>query len=143
MNTITKYQAYDGTEFREPDACLAYETNCRAADDIVSRLPERPEDLDFSNGGGYIQHDPAVWHSVRRDLLIQANKECPLAWFTQSLENTDADPGGAARGIDECCTKRLRDAWHRIWCTDKTYREWGQPYYALNPGKGTQKRLNP
>lgn len=32
--------------------------------------------------------------------------------------------------------------WNRVMATDDAFREWGQPYFALNPGKGKNKQLN-
>lgn len=143
METITKFRAYNGAEFNAEEKCRIYESNCRKADAIVSKLPERPDDLDFSNGHGFIQHDPEIFKKVRRKLLEQANDECEHKWFTQSIEDESCHPSWAHRIISEACTKNLNDAWYRILCTDFEFREWGQPYYAANPNQAHEhKKLN-
>ncbi len=145
MKTITKYQAYDGSEFTNPIACTTYEQHSRAADAIIAQLPPTPEDdgCEFANGGGYIQHDTALVLKVRRELLTQAAKETDHPHIKQSLESTSVHPSWAHRVIDECCTNRLAFAWLRIACIDKDSREWGQCYYAWNPGTGKDIRINP
>jgi hypothetical protein len=145
MKTITKFQAYNGTEFIDQTACLVYEVNCRRADDIISILPPKPNlpGCGFENGDGYLQHDREVFLKVRRLLLEQALVEFPDdKHLEQSLAEDDVHPSWAARIIGECCTKQLDRAWYRIYCTDKEFREWGQPYYALNPTEGKQVCLN-
>ena len=145
MKTITKFKAYDGSEFDDEQKCSEYETNCRHADDIISQLYPRPDDSDFSNGNlGYIQHDPVMFLKVRQELLEQANIESPHKWIDQSIEDTTVHPSWAFRWISECCTGRLNRAWNRIYCTDDKFREWGQPYFRDNHDKARcQKRINP
>lgn len=143
MKQITKYQSYTGREFDQPEACEKYEANCRIADRIIAQLPPQQENdgCNFDNGGGYIQHHLELFQKVRRELLQQANSEFTHIWFTQSMAG-DKHPSWAARLIDESCTEQLRKAWYRIYCTDTNLREWGQPYYAANPGSGKDRRLN-
>jgi len=141
MKTITKYIAYDKSEFTDEAACLEYERKCRIADDIISGLRTRPEGCDFSNGTGYIQHDPETFKTVRRELVEQANTEYPHKWLQAELDGQEVHPSWAARIIGECCTDRLYKAWYRILCTDSKFREWGQPYYAEHPEEAKQIAL--
>ena len=144
METITKYKAYNGLEFTDKSECLEYEAKCRIADEIISKLAAKPKDDggNFSNGGGFLQHQKEVVDEVKKLLLIQANKESPHKWLEQTLHDSTVHPSWAGRMIDECCTRQLDIAWIRLSCIDADYREWGQPYYANHPKKGKQICLN-
>lgn len=143
METITKYIAYDGREFTSECLCMDYESKCRVADTIVSELGERPDDCDYQNGQGCLQHERDTFLRVRRKLLEQAQIEHPHKWFTQSIENESVHPSWAYRIIDEACTGRLSKAWFRIVCTDGKFREWGQPYLRDHPEEASlMERIN-
>ena len=45
------------------------------------------------------------------------------------------------RYLDDAGTNAVYSAWYRFMSMDDLYREWGQPYYALNPGTGKQNQL--
>jgi hypothetical protein len=144
MKIITKYQAYNGTEFTDQAECEAYEARSRRADDIIALLPPKPElpGCEFENGGGFLQHDRVTFLNVRRQLLELGKEEFQHSWFDQSLADESVHPSYVARLLGDGSNKQLERAWHRISCTDKQYREWGQPYYANNPDEGKQVCLN-
>ena len=142
MKEITKYQAYNGREFSDPDKCAVYENNCRCADFIISQLHPNPDGSDFFNGGGYLQHDPAKVAMVRSELLALAAKETDHKWITKSINDSTVDPSWAGGIISECCTENLYRAWIRISCIDAASREWGQPYYRQHPEEAQQVCLN-
>ncbi len=145
MKQITKFVAYNGTEFTDSDACLDYEARCQRADAVIARLSPKPkiDGCSFENGGGYIQHDPKVWHEVRIALLKLAQKECDHRWISESIDNPSVHPSWAGRILGEGCNKQLQDAWFRITCTDSKCREWGQPYYATHPEDAKQIAITP
>lgn len=55
--------------------------------------------------------------------------------------NPPASFGWIGRYFDDGGHNCLYEAWSRLRCIDEKGREWGQPYYALNPEKGEQKSL--
>ena len=143
MEAITKYRADDGSEFRTQAECLAHEALCAEIAAVVATLPPLPSDdgCRFSNGHGFIQHDPANFYAARTSLLKIAQRVCPHKWIDQSLADSTVDSGWAGRIIGESSAP-LNRAWYRVSCVDKNLREWGQPYYATHPDQGEQIRLN-
>ena len=142
MKAVTRYQANDGAVFVEKADCKAHESLTEDVAKIMSRLFPLPDDkgCKFANGGGYIQHDAETFKSVREGLLRLAQRECPHKWIDQSLADDTIDPSWAGRIIGDSSVP-LDRAWRRIVCTDKQFREWGQPFFALNPDKGAQEEF--
>lgn len=143
MQTITKYVADDGSEHTTADDAIKRDALCVQVDAIMSTLPARPNDTgcNFSNGHGYFQHDADRAATVRYALLTLAKKHIAHRWIDESIANPDVDSSWAGRIISEGPTP-IYQAWVRIQCMDKQWREWGQPYYAMHSEKGEQVCLN-
>ncbi len=130
MKAITKYEAKDGKVFNTEKECLEYEAIIEKVDAIMKPFGKRPDDINFSNGGGYLQHDIFDVSRAKKEITDFGNK----------LLKTNSDfyfIGRYFEGYD--C---LYDAWGRLSAIDGKQREWGQTYYALNPNKGKQIKLN-
>lgn len=143
MKTVNRYIADDGSEFTTEGACRKYEGLCGEVNAVMARLPVRPSEVDYQNGGGYLQHDPETWQAVKLDLLHIIKRVMPHEWVDHAIAKATTHPSWVGRLIDDGGEKVLRQAWFRIYCTDSEFREWGQPYYAANPGEGKQVVLNP
>jgi hypothetical protein len=145
MQTIIKYKANTGEEFSDQASCERHEALCAEIDALVSRLPpkQKGNGCDFENGSGYIQHEKAVFQEVRTGLLRIGKRLHPHKWIDQALADTTEDihPSWVGRLFDDASSP-LSSAWHRFLCTDKQLREWGQPFYANNPDKAKQVKLN-
>ncbi len=139
MKSIIKYVADDGAEFTTETKCAEYEALCAEIAAVVGKLKPIPKDdgCRFANGGGFIQQDEATFREVRRGLLLIAQRVCPMKWIDESLADETVHASWAGRIIGES-SRPLSSAWNRIHCTDGTFREWGQPYYAMHPDQGTQ-----
>lgn len=135
MKTITKYEANDGTQFTAADKCLIYEIHCRLADEAVAVLHPRPKDMGFANGEGYIQHD-------LRNVALATSELKSLATGITGIDCNNRHFSHAARFVEEGAGKHLAEVYYRMMCIDEHGRECGQPYYALNPGEGVNKKLN-
>lgn len=145
MKVIGKYIAEDNTEFRDKQACLTYERQCLQIKDALLPLGELPEGTDFTNGGGYIQHDLKDVVGAKRRLLLIAQEICPFRWIDESLakiETNEIHPSWAGRIISDSGHSALNRAWHRILCIDSSAREWGQPYYVEHPSEAEQICIN-
>lgn len=143
MQTITKYKADDGVEFLNASECELHEANCELAEAIMRTLPKKPDSCDFSNGGGYVQHDAETLLKARNRFLEFVKRYTDHKWIQQSIDGgMDIDCSWAGRIIGECAPSSIYKHWCRFGCVDKSFREWGQPYYALNPEQGKQIRLN-
>lgn len=144
MKKITKYEAVDGTEFDTENECATYEKLMEKVNSIMAELPNKPNDdgCHFSNGGGYIQHDKTVLQNVKTKLLIEIKKHIDHKWVDETMKDETVHPSYVDRLLDDYHIQPLRNAWGRILCIDNKAREWGQPYFAYNPTKGTQVKLN-
>lgn len=142
MKEITRYESPDGNQFNTVAECKRYETLCGTVEAILGWIPNRPDCCDFSNGGGYIQHDKKTFIEFKNALLDLIGKRLKHKWVEET-KSEDRHVSHLARLLDDSGESCLQNAWQRIYCTDKKYREWGQPFYVNNPEKGTQKRLNP
>jgi hypothetical protein len=139
MKTITKFQADDGCEFKTSDECQAHESLCAAVVKIMSKLTAEPKDdhCNFSNGRGYIQHDPLTFLDVRNALLelgaAQFSEDSNLrVWFEQCKDGK-RHVYWISRLLDDNGQLVILRAWNRIMNTDDSFREWGQMYFVLNP----------
>jgi hypothetical protein len=139
MKKIQKYQAEDGREFFDKKECEDYEVLCAKTIVIMSQLPSKPDDeyCRFSNGHGFIQHDEAVVAKVKNELLDLIGTKIEHKWIEQSRSGS-AHPSYVGRLLDDYGIRPLSTAWSRLYCIDKYFREWGQPYYAINPDEGEQ-----
>lgn len=142
MEMITKYKAFDGTEYLEESKCADHESNCKIADLIMINLPLKPDGFDFSNGSGYIQHDYNNLLNVRNEFLEFCKRYTDHRWIQETIDGVfDVDPSWAGRMIGECAPNYIYKMWYRFACIDKQQKEWGQPYFATNE-QGENKRLN-
>ena len=143
MEAITKFKAFDGLEFFDAVDCELHETNCNLADSIMKALPEKPESCDFSNGSGFIQHKKETLLTVRNRFLEFTKRYSDHKFIQQTIDKGfDADASWAGRIIGECAPNTIYNHWSRFSCIDKSFREWGQPFFAKNPEEATQKQLN-
>ena len=143
MKLITKYKAFDNSEFMDEGRCIEHESNCKQADLIISKLPEKPGSCDFSNGDGYIQHDYNTILNVRNKFLEFCKRYSDHKWIQETIDKGfDVDPSWAGRIIGECAPSYISRMWYRFSCIDNNQREWGQPYYANNPDQAKPIRLN-
>lgn len=144
MKAITKYVSDDGREFTDEAKCVAYEVLCAKVAAIMSKLDPIPDlpSCGFANGGGYLQHDPVIAAEARIALLVLANEVMPHRWFAETIANPDADSSWASRMIGEMSEPCLWKAWSRFGCMTKGFREYGQPYFRLNPSEAKNICLN-
>lgn len=135
MEVITKYKAVDGHEFRTEHECIAYEALIISTLAIMDQLPKKPKDdgCRFSNGHGYLQHDKETFDKVKKELLHLFATKVDHKWIQQSIDGENIHPSWVARIIGDYNLNPFHEAWYRIQCVDRNYREWGQPYFANTP----------
>jgi len=128
--TIQKFESQDGKLFDTLEACQTHERRLVDIDRIMAPLGPEADDsgCDFGNGGGYIPHDPKVVQQVQDALLAYCKKELKI--------KDDISFYWLGRILDDNNCSELRSAQYRISACDTQGREWGQIYYAINPGKG-------
>lgn len=124
VNQITVYEVA-GKRFDDYDKAKEYGVLCDKVDEIMKPLAHEKMGIDFCNGKGFIQHDPAVVATVRtavtklaKELFPNCNADCMLPrWACDS---------------DVYC---LYEAFTQLMCITSDGREYGQPYYATHPGE--------
>ena len=151
MEAITQYKAKDGKIFDTEQKCLEYENLIDQVNLVLSKLddPEKyKKDFDFDNGKGYIQHDPATFLDVKKEILGMISQRIDHHIIKQAYETygtNEVHHSWVSRILGDYGDKLkpLHHAWYRMNCIDSKFREWGQPYYATNPEYGKQVQLNP
>jgi hypothetical protein len=108
----------------------------------INTLKNRPSDPNFE---GYIQQDEEQVMECKKLLFSIANTEGVLKWWIdKQIKNrgkTNCDliknchPSWFGRMLDGG-HQPLNQAYHRLCCLDDKFREWNQPYFAMNPGTG-------
>jgi len=143
MKMITKYKAFDNTEYTDQSKCIEHEANCKQADLIINKLKKVPNSCDFTNGEGYVQHDYSNVLSVRNEFLEFCKRYTTFKWIQETIDGGfDVDASWAGRVIGESAPNYISKMWYRFSCIDKQQREWGQPYYAANKGDRKEVQLN-
>jgi hypothetical protein len=143
MEIVTKYKAFDGSEFTSEAACIQHEQNCNIAEKIMQGIPKEPDGCYFANGSGYIQHDKSKLLQTRNEFIEFCKRYSSHKWLQETIDKGwDAHSSWAGRILDECAPRSINKQWYRFSCIDSNFREWGQPYYANNPDQAKQVRLN-
>lgn len=151
MKTVTKYQANDGTQFDTAEAAEKRDKDLVVIDEITRAcLKSTPTDC---NWDGYIQqHGPAVM-DYKRVLMRMAKErgvyggspgpdEKTFSIWDRPVEEVHAR-GIAGRFLDDSGQNHIYRAWHRLACMDGRFREYNQPYFAINPDKATGGEIKP
>jgi hypothetical protein len=130
MKEITKFVAWDGSEFSTRYDCCIYERLYMEIRTVMSRLKRAPE----SGTETFVQQEKEVFLGVQHDLVVIFERLHPLMTDQHTKWARDATrPAGftlVGRYMDDCGPGILNSAWRRIMCVDHIFREWGQPYYA-------------
>lgn len=138
MKIRTVYEADDGSVHQTEEACRKYERHMRVCQRADLLIGERVS----LSGGQWVQRSQHACLAAKR-LLVELCRELWSAETFPVLQN-DADHihprSGLGRIIDDgapCCLQR---AWGRLSCINwDSYREYDQPYFALNEDQATEE----
>ena len=143
MHAITKYVANDRSEWNTVEDAEKRDELIIDVKVATSILKEAPDDMEFANGHGYVQQRPEIIQNVKESLYALANRDGVLKWWIDGQKKdrgkTDSDlinnchPSYFCRMLDGGHGP-LSEAYNRLCRIDEQNREWGQPYYAINPG---------
>lgn len=100
-------------------------------DEIMKVLPPSFRDLDISNDSScpsYIQHIAKDVEEAQRNFIKLVDEVLGTKYSGSEVHRR----GIIGRIIDDSGNKELYKGWHRFVCIDDKYREWEQPYYAIN-----------
>lgn len=141
MREVIRYQADDGRVFESEIDCINHDETISKIDSIMSTLKPVPKDSDFSNGGGFVQQDIDTVSIAMTRIVELSNIETSKEFNANPFAYRHGNVGRMLS--DNESSSLLYSAWYRFMCMDDTGREWGQPYFATYPHKGTQKNLTP
>lgn len=103
---------------------------------VMSQLPPMFDDFiidsehyTFSSGDYYIQHIPHIIDKAQREFLDICYQ---ITGSKIYLSETVNRQGIIGRYLDDSGDSILYKNWYRFMCIDDHYREWGQPYFAIN-----------
>lgn len=132
VKEVTKYEAIDGTQWATEQQAVRHENLVLTVKGIMVKLPE----LDIS-GHNFYQHIPADVLSVQVTLaklaFIAIGNDQDRHHY-DAVINADKPMGLYSligRFLDDCGGPISR-AWTRLMRIDSKFREWEQPYYAIN-----------
>lgn len=134
--TVTIYTCIDGKQFDNERSAKLYEDILWEIHSIERNLPERPDNTDFANGHGYIQHQMESLRQARELLYDLALRVHP------SMIEYDFFSYGFVRALDDSNSVLGKLYYRLVTCVDADLREWGQPYFANHPEHAKQVRLN-
>jgi hypothetical protein len=131
MRPITQYEALDGTIWSSQANCQRYENMCERISAIMSRLP----DVNVE-GENSVPLDKDIFISVQRDLVMLFEEYGYTDRHTEWARNATVPAGHTLIGryIDDATDAALRPiarAWRRVMCVGQDFRQYSQPYYAL------------
>lgn len=103
-------------------------------DEILKILPSR---LIFDDDNipeySFIQHIPEDVEIAQSEFLQYCVSEGVLP--SSFLKGDVHRQGIVGRYLDDCGKIHISNVWYRFMCIDDMYREWQQPYFAINYGK--------
>jgi len=140
MKTITKYVANDGCEFTNKEDAVTRDEILEEIKTIIEGLPQCKERNrnDFVNGHGYIQHTKTSILNARQKLLVLA-KRCH-----EGIKEYSLISWGFGRYLDDNSSPLYSLYIRLVLCIDeKTWREYGQPYFTNHTHKVENICLNP
>jgi hypothetical protein len=145
MKPITIYESNDGTRYGTPEAARRNDDLIEQVKAAVAPLGERPDDCDFTNGHGWLQHDPQTIRQVKLK-LIEISRPLLGEWMdlqekTHGVDLSTVDSSWFSRMLDGD-NRPLERAWKRIGCITPDGREVGQIYYASRMDQVKGGRLN-
>jgi hypothetical protein len=132
MKQIIKYVSNDGTEFDDAAQCEAYENLCSEIALIMEPWPEV-----LITGEGYLQQDKETVLTIQRAMVEIFEREhfsdAHTAWAHDAVF-----PAGMTligRYVDDSGSRPERMVWGRIQKLDKKFRQYEQPFYAIQADK--------
>lgn len=140
MKAIVKFVSTDGVEFTDENSCYAHELLCADLRRAEGLLRPVSSDAAFQNDAGFVQQDRAAVLEFQRYLVRLLQTKCAWGADSATWDNFAAAdyPLGmtyVGRLMSDSAPQVMYRAWHRIMCMDRQFREYGQPYFAIQADK--------
>jgi hypothetical protein len=133
MKAVTMYEASDGARFNTAEACVLHEARVVAVAQAMRPLGEERNLASHE----FIQRSGAVCLQVKRALIEIAKNDYPPKDYPIFQHDADAiHPCSGAGRIITDSDGPLARAWCRLMRINwENFREYQQPFFALNPDK--------
>lgn len=133
MRTVTKYISDDGLTFDELADCLTHEAGAR---DCARRmLALVAKTVDVNDPDHFVQQDKATALDLQRWCVGHVERVARQQFPDAMLADVPCFFTIVGRYADDCGPAFVRPAVYRLQCMDDQFREWGQPYFALQANK--------
>jgi len=96
----------------------------------ISQLEEEFENNVAFDSEVFIQHLPQVVEEAQHEFIKYCVEEGVLS--ENFLNGKVSRQGIVGRYLDDGQNRKLYSVWYRFMCIDDNYKEWNQPYYAMN-----------
>jgi hypothetical protein len=132
MKTITKWVATDGSEFADSAACLAYEKLCAEIDALMKDWP--PVEV---TGSAFVQQDRETVLRIQRAMVEIFERDHWSDGHTAWAKEAQIPAGLSLIGryVDDAGHGPELSVWRRIARIDNLFREYEQPFYAVQANK--------
>jgi hypothetical protein len=137
MQAVTIYQASDGQRFDSEQKCREYEALVGIIVGVMSTL--RP--ASGLQSGEFVQQDRAQCLTVKRRLVeVARTMYDPKSYPVFAHDADEIHPmSGAGRILTDGAPECLSRAWCRLMRINwDSYREYDQPFFAMNPDKAEE-----
>ncbi len=139
METIQQFKSFCGKIFNTIEECIRYEDISKQVNNILNAIENSDkydEDCQFSNGKGFVQHPRGTKDILEKEIVRLSNE-----WFNNKEPFTQFSYY-LRRCIDDSSMSCLNKLSYKLMCIDELEREYGQPYYCVNPSQVKGGRLN-
>jgi hypothetical protein len=96
----------------------------------ISQLEEELGTNQAFDSEVFIQHLPQVVEEAQHEFIKYCVEEGVLS--ENFLNGKVSRQGIVGRYLDDGQNRKLYSVWYRFMCIDDNYKEWNQPYYAMN-----------
>ena len=132
MRQITQYQAIDGTIFADEKSCEEYEATLLLIKKAMKPLGDSGQ---LINRHGWIQHKKENYDKAKIALLNLCRPICKN--FPDIIKMIDSNrleihPTSFISRLLDDSNSPCKWAMGRLSCIDEKYREYSQPYFAIN-----------
>jgi len=140
VKAVTRFVAIDGTEFFDEYGCREYENVCQEISDLTAPWPEEK-----IRGEAFVQQDKNVVLRIQRAMVDIFERRHWKDRHTEWARNADVPAGMTLIGryVDDAGCRPERLVWSRIARLDRLFREYEQPYYAIQADKRLDECSSP
>lgn len=137
MNKIKEkvsFETDDGVVHDSLEQAEKYNVLLGQCDDILNGMISAPDDIDFINGTGWIQHPPFTKQKLSKNII-----DCHNKYFDDDQTEITYAMG---RMLDDGNIKCLYSLLNKYKCMTDDDKEFGQIFFANNPDKAKGGQIN-